>query len=221
MSSLYGRDGDRHRGAGGGTSALQATTNNVANVNTPGYSRLRPVLVENQPIVLGSVTYGSGVSLRKLQSLRDPILQLRIQEETQQQGQLNASVTALQQAQVQFTTSSGDIGTEIANFFSSLSQLSSDPTNLGLRQGVLTAAANLSGAFNNTANNLLPSARQPGPQRRPGCAASQCSHWADCHFERPDQPVAGGEPGCQFTGRPTRRSDWPAFRLDRRLLDSK
>ncbi len=154
MSSLYGAMAIATGALGAEQGAIEGTTNNVANVNTPGYSRLRPVLVENNPIVLGSVTYGTGVSLQKLQSLRDPILQLRIQEETQQQGQLNASVTALQQAQVQFTTSSGDIGTEIANFFSSLSQLSADPTNLGLRQGVLTAAANLSGAFNNTANNL-------------------------------------------------------------------
>lgn len=154
MSSLYGAMAIATGALGAEQGALEATTNNVANVNTPGYSRLRPVLVENNPIVLGAVTYGTGVSLQKLLSLRDPILQLRIQEETQQQGQLNASVTALQQAQVQFTTSSGDIGTEIANFFASLSQLSTDPTNLGLRQGALTAAANLSGAFSNTANNL-------------------------------------------------------------------
>jgi flagellar hook-associated protein 1 FlgK len=100
------------------------------------------------------VTYGTGVSLEKLQSLRDPILQMRIQEETQQQGQLNASLTAMQQAQVQFTTSSGDIGTEISNFFSSLNQISTDPTNLAIRQGALTAAGNMATAFNNVANNL-------------------------------------------------------------------
>lgn len=134
--------------------ALNATTNNVANANTPGYSRLRPVLTENDPVVVGTVTYGTGVSLAKLQSLRDPILQRRIQEETQQQGQLNAFVSAMQQAQVQFTASSSDIGTQISNFFNSLDQLSTDPTNLALRQGVLTAASNLAGAFNNTANNL-------------------------------------------------------------------
>ena len=134
--------------------ALDATTNNVANVNTPGYARLQPVLVESDPIVVGAVTYGTGVSLQKLQSLRDPILQLRIQEETQQQGQLNAALAAMQQAQVQFTTSSGDIGTEISNFFSSLNQISTDPTNLALRQGALTAAGNMATAFSNVADNL-------------------------------------------------------------------
>ena len=154
MSSLFGTMSIATGALGAEQGALDATTNNVANANTPGYSRLQPVLVENDPVTTGPVTYGMGVSLEKLQSLRDPILQTRIQEETQQQGQLNAFVSAMQQAQVQFTTSSSDIGTEISNFFSSLSQLSADPTNLALRQGVLTAAGNMASAFNNTANNL-------------------------------------------------------------------
>jgi flagellar hook-associated protein 1 FlgK len=135
--------------------ALDGTTNNVANANTPGYSRLRPVLTEKDPVVVGLVTYGQGVTLERLVSLRDPILQLRIQEETQQQGQLNAFVSAMQQAQVQFTSSGGDIGSQISNFFDSLSQLSTDPTNLSLRQGVLTAAGNLASAFHNVSNTLI------------------------------------------------------------------
>ena len=154
MASLYGALSIATGALGAEQGALNATTNNVANVNTPGYSRLRPVLVESNPIVVGAVSYGSGVSLERLESLRDPILQLRIQEETQQQGQLNAALTATQQAQVQFTTSSGDIGTEISKFFSSLNQIAADPTNLALRQGTLTAAGNLATAFNNVANNL-------------------------------------------------------------------
>jgi len=154
MPSLFGTMSIATGALGAEQGALDATTNNVANANTPGYSRLQPVLVENDPVVMGSVMFGTGVSLEKLQSLRDPILQTRIQEETQQQGQLNAFVSAMQQAQVQFTTSSSDVGTEISNFFSSLSQLSADPTNLASRQGVLTAAGNMASAFNNTANNL-------------------------------------------------------------------
>ncbi len=154
MSSLFGTMSIATGALEADQGALEATTNNVANANTPGYSRQVPVLVENDPVVVGSVSYGEGVSLEKLMSIRDPILQLRIGEETQQQGQLNAYVSAMQQAQVPFSSSSGDIGTQISNFFSSLSQLSTDPTNLSLRQGVLTAAGNLAQTFNNTANNL-------------------------------------------------------------------
>jgi flagellar hook-associated protein 1 FlgK len=134
--------------------ALDVTTNNVANTNTPGYSRQVPDFVENPPIVLGTLTVGAGVDLQKIESLRDQILQVQIAQETQQQGQLNSLVTALQQAQTLFTSSTADIGTQISNFFSSLGQLSTNPTNLALRQGVLTAAGNLANAFHTTADNL-------------------------------------------------------------------
>ena len=95
------------------------------------------------------------MTLQRLESLRDPILQLRIQQETQQQGQLNAFVSSLQQTQVSFTSSSSDLGTQITNFFNSLDQLSTDATNLSLRQGVLNAAGNLANTFHTTADNLI------------------------------------------------------------------
>jgi flagellar hook-associated protein 1 len=136
-------------------SSLAVTTNNVANANTPGYTRQRAVLTESPPVLMAPLTFGTGVTLEDIQSLRDPILQVRIQQETQQQGQLGAFVGAMQQAQVMFNSSSGDdIGSQLSNFFSSISQLSSDPSNLALRQGVLTASTTLANAFHTTAANL-------------------------------------------------------------------
>jgi flagellar hook-associated protein 1 len=134
--------------------ALEATTNNVANVNTPGYSREVPVLVASDPVVIDPLTFGSGVTLQSIESIRDPILESQIQQETQTQGQLTALVSALQQTQVNFTSSTDDIGTAISNFFNSVNQLATSPADLSLRQGVLTAADDLATAFNTTANNL-------------------------------------------------------------------
>lgn len=134
--------------------ALQATTNNVANVNTPGYSREVPVLVAGDPVIVDPLTLGTGVILQSIESIRDPILESRIQQETQTQGQSTALASALAQTQVNFTSGSGDIGTAISNFFNSINQLSTSPADLSLRQGVLTAAGNLATAFNVAANNL-------------------------------------------------------------------
>ncbi len=135
--------------------ALEVTTNNVSNANTPGYSRQVANLVASDPVVVDPLTFGTGVTLKNIESVRDPILESRIQQETQSQGQLNAEVSALQQAQVNFTSgSSGDIGTALSNFFDSINQLSTNPSDLSLRQGVLTAAGNLASAFHTTANNL-------------------------------------------------------------------
>jgi len=133
---------------------MATTTNNVANANTPGYSRQVPVLVSSDPTVVDPLTFGSGVTLQSIESIRDPILESQIQQETQTNGQLNSLVSALQQTQVNFTSSTGDIGTAITNFFDSVNQLSTNPSDLSLRQDVLTAAGNLATAFNTTSNNL-------------------------------------------------------------------
>src|SRR6266498_620342 len=130
-------------------SALSETANNVANLNTPGYSRTVPSFVENPPVVLGSFTFGSGVSLGPIDSIRDAILQ-----ETGQQGHLDALVTGLKQVEAQFSNQGSDIGSQLSALFASLAQLSTDPTSLATRQGVLAAASNLSATFRNTANSL-------------------------------------------------------------------
>jgi flagellar hook-associated protein 1 FlgK len=134
--------------------ALQTTTNNVANVNTPGYSREQPVLATSDPVVLDPLTFGTGVTLQSVESIRDPVLESQIQQQTQTQGQFSTLASALQQTQVNFTSSTGDIGTAISNFFDSINQLSTNPTDLSLRQGVLTAADNLATSFNTTATSL-------------------------------------------------------------------
>ena len=154
MSSLNASLATALSGLEAAQGALQATSNNVANANTPGYSREVPVLEASDPVVVGALTLGTGVTLQSLESIRDPILESQIQQETQTQGQLNSLVSALQQTQVNFSSTTGDIGTAISNFFSSINELATSPADLSLRQGVLTAADNLASAFNTTANNL-------------------------------------------------------------------
>jgi len=154
MSSLNASLATALSGLTAAEGAIAATTNNVANANTPGYSREEPVLVSSDPVVLTPLTYGTGVTLQSIQSVRDPILLSQIQQETQSSGQFNSLVSALQQLQTNFTGTSSGIGAAISNFFDSVNQLSTNPTDLSLRQGVITAANNLATSFNTTANAL-------------------------------------------------------------------
>jgi len=134
--------------------ALESSANNVANVNTPGFSRQRPVMIAGDPVVLGRLSFGTGVVMQKLESLRDSILELRLNQESQTQGQLDSTLSALQQIQVTFSGPDSGIGDAISKFFDSVQQLSTDPTSLSLRQGVLTAAGNLATSFNTASHNL-------------------------------------------------------------------
>jgi flagellar hook-associated protein 1 FlgK len=154
MSGLFGTLSIALSGLSVSQNEMATTSNNVANANTPGYSREVTDIAAGDPIVEGSLTVGSGVVLEKIDSLRDPILQIQIHQATGQNSSLNASLTELQQIQTQFASSSSGIGADISNFFNSLQQLSPDPTSVTLRQGVLTAAGTLATDFNTAAQSL-------------------------------------------------------------------
>jgi flagellar hook-associated protein 1 FlgK len=135
--------------------AIQTTSNNIANVNTPGYARQRPDLEETPPIQIGGLTFGTGVQLKQIVSLRDSILDLRVNQETQQQGKLEGFLGPAQQIQSLFNETTGTgLQTNLSAFFNSLSQLATSPSDLNVRQAVLTAAQNLSTSFNQAATNL-------------------------------------------------------------------
>lgn len=134
--------------------ALATTSNNIANVNTPGYSREVPVFTEATPVELGGIVYGQGVTLKSIDSIRDRLLELRILDESQQQNHASTQTAFLNQVQALFSNSSRGIGSDVTAFFNSLNQLSTDPTNLPLRQAVLTAGNNLANDFHNTVSQL-------------------------------------------------------------------
>lgn len=134
--------------------ALNATANNIANQNTPGYTREQVILNEANSTVQGNITYGNGVVLQQIHSVRDQVLELRIAEENQQQGSTQAQSSSLQQIQSLFADPKTGIGADFTKFFSSISQLSTDPTSIPNRQSVLTAAQNLASDFHSTEQNL-------------------------------------------------------------------
>src|SRR5271166_3323013 len=154
MSSLLGTMSIAMGALEAQQAGLETTTNNIANLNTPGYTRQRPILQEADPIINGRIAYGDGVKLQGIESLRDSILELQISNETQQQGQSQAYVNAMSQAQTLFPDDTSGIGQQISNFFQSLNSLSTDPSNLALRQSVLSAANSMASAFNGAANQL-------------------------------------------------------------------
>src|SRR5579872_2807779 len=84
--------------------ALDATSNNIANANTPGYSREVVDLSEQTPVEVGNLTFGTGVNLDQIQSVRNQLLTLQIAEQTSQQNGAQTQLNALQQVQGLFAS---------------------------------------------------------------------------------------------------------------------
>jgi flagellar hook-associated protein 1 len=133
---------------------LNATSNNIANSNTPGYTREIPDVSENPETVSGNTVSGGGVSLNGLQSVRDELLDLQIQQQTSAQSSADTASSALQQVQTNFSSTGNDIASAFSAFSSGLAQLSATPSSTSAQAGVMTSGQNLAEAFNTTANGL-------------------------------------------------------------------
>jgi flagellar hook-associated protein 1 FlgK len=155
MSSLFGTMSVALQSLLAQQNALGVVANNIANVNTPGYSREVPVLEENPPTLTGNTLVGTGVTMSSVESVRDNILNLRIQQETAQQSGLNSYLDAMNQVQTLFNeTQNTGLESYLSNFFNSFQSLATDPTSSSLRQAAITAGQDLAGAFSQTSQNL-------------------------------------------------------------------
>ena len=134
--------------------ALDATSNNIANVNTPGYTEEVAQLSEAPLNQSGNDITGGGVTMDGIQSVQDELLNLQIQQQTSSQSSANTESASLQQIQTYFTTTGTDIASALTTFSSSLAALSASPTSTATQQSVLSAGQNLAQAFNTTANGL-------------------------------------------------------------------
>ena len=139
--------------------ALDVTSNNVANASNESYTREVPNWSENQPIYVNGQAIGTGVSVTGGISQRDRVLNQRLDQQQQLSASSTSLLTALTTLQGSFTpasssTSTGNIGNDITNFFDSYTSLESEPSNNADRQGILSAATTLAGDISSTAASL-------------------------------------------------------------------
>ena len=155
MGGLYGSLGIALGALAADQGAVAITSNNIANVNTAGYSREQINLSENPPVQVGGVLFGTGVTLGQTTSIRDNLLERRLDQENQSATQLNAFLGPMNQVQALFNEASGTgLQTPLTAFFNSLTQLSTNPSDLASREGVITAGQNLASAFQQDSSNL-------------------------------------------------------------------
>jgi flagellar hook-associated protein 1 FlgK len=134
--------------------ALAITTNNIANSDTPGYSREVVNLTESQTVDQGNMQLGTGVTLQGFQSIRDEVLQSQINDQTQQASSSLAQSNALQQAETGFASTTTGIGADLTSFFNNISQLTTNPGDSSLRQTVLSSATSLVNDFHSASSGV-------------------------------------------------------------------
>jgi flagellar hook-associated protein 1 len=158
--------------------ALNVTANNVANQTAPGYTRETVTLQAQDAVELNGTSYGSGVTASAPQSQRNRVLEQQVQQQMQVASHSATLTAALNQVQNVFGLSASptsssltQLGTAVDGLFSALSALETDPSSTPTRQGVLSAASNLTGSFNSAAGQL--SSIQSGLNNQVGTMVGQ------------------------------------------------
>ncbi len=121
--------------------ALNVVGHNIANVNTPGYTRQRADLSAGQSQVEGQIYFGTGVTLSSVQGIRDRFLDLQIYRETAKQTGADERYSAVNAiASTLGDTGSTGIAAQIQAFFQGFQDLSTKPEDAALRTSLLGKA---------------------------------------------------------------------------------
>ncbi len=135
--------------------ALDVTSNNIANVNTPGYTRQQAIFSETDPLTTPNYQLGTGVVANNVQQYRQEWLDREMRNGLTSQSGYTSDTQLFQQIQSALNEpSDSGLDTSMSNFFSSVEQLSAKPDDLSLRQSVLSTASSLAGNFNSVLGSL-------------------------------------------------------------------
>lgn len=152
MSGISGIVNTALTGLQAAQDALQITGNNIANVNTPGYSQENVVQSNAIPTFIGGQYYGNGTQIASVQRSYSRFLQGQVWTATASaSGQATLS-SSLQQ--VLGVLSSGSVSTQVSQFFSGVAQVAASPSDLPARQSMLSNAQNLSATFQSLGQQL-------------------------------------------------------------------
>jgi flagellar hook-associated protein 1 FlgK len=135
---------------------INVTNNNIANVNTPNYSRRTPTFVETEPTgkTLGQYS-GTGVTVGDLTNYRQELLDKELRTATSQNKGYEIDQNIYQQIDAVLAEPSDNGLNELTTkFLSTFNQLALTPDDVALRQSLLEQANTLTAQFNSTANGL-------------------------------------------------------------------
>jgi len=127
---------------------LATTGNNIANVNTEGYSRQRAEQNASMGIYSGGNYIGTGTYIEDISRVYDQFSykeQLLSQTNLSHADSLNVDLGQLDQV---MSFSGGAINSSIESFYEAINSVSDNPSDLGLRDMALSQAQILSEDFN-------------------------------------------------------------------------
>lgn len=142
--------------------ALDITGHNIANADTPGYSRQVANLTATAPYTLPSLQrtttagqMGTGVEVARIQRMRDEFIDVQIRHESSAQGRWKARQSTLEQLEVILNEPSEEgIAAYLHKFWSALQELADRPDDPAIRQVLYETAVSFTDLIRQTHSQL-------------------------------------------------------------------
>src|SRR5450432_807277 len=137
------------------SAAVATAGNNVANANTPGYSRQIANLVSNPAtMVMGNNAVGTGVGLQSITQARDQFIERQIPNALGAQAASESESSSLQSISALDADLAGGLTSTLGAFYSSMRALAQNPGDAALRQAAVGSSDQLARSFNDTVSSI-------------------------------------------------------------------
>ena len=134
--------------------SIEIVGNNIANVNTEGYSRQRAELTQIPAVNFGDFFVGQGVTVSDVSREHDVFINRQLQEKSIALGEESGKSTPLSELERIFNVSDHNLASSINDFFDAWQQLTTNPSGQVERDMVLQRGQLMGDAFRDTYNEL-------------------------------------------------------------------
>ena len=142
--------------------AIQTTSHNISNINTPGYSRQRvnqsassPYSMPGKNSNFGAGQIGTGAQIDDVTRIRNSFYDYQYRSESHQYGNTSVKYEYFKNIEGIFNEPSDTaISSSLNSFFNSWSELSKDPQSSGLKSVVIENGKYLSNSINSAFKRL-------------------------------------------------------------------
>ncbi len=134
--------------------ALSVTGNNVANTNTPGYSRQQAIFTDNKSLLTGAGYVGQGTSIENITRISQDFIIDQVRADTTVYNERNALLTQAESVDNLLASTTTGLTPAMSKFFQAFQGAAEDPTSIPQRQLLLTQSEGLVSRFHSLNNRL-------------------------------------------------------------------
>ena len=136
--------------------AMDVASHNIANVNTPGYTRQSAVFEPGSPVSMNQLRIGTGVQIAYVAQAFDPYTTRTIQQNTSSLNEYQTEASVLSQLESLFNeTGDSTLSNAMNDFWNAWQGVANNPSGTTERSALLEKAQILTQKFNSMSNDLI------------------------------------------------------------------